>query len=92
GVRVDSTQWPTVDGLENIHAMWFTSPFDYHGVAGIPFEITNDMGLTAGGTYEVYVGDYESSSWILAGSVTESGGVLTGTMPLMSTVVITDPQ
>ncbi|MEZ4317282.1 MAG: carboxypeptidase-like regulatory domain-containing protein [Myxococcota bacterium] len=94
GARVDSTQWPTLDGLTNVHAMWFTSPFDYHAPGGIPVEIDNDMGLTAGGTFEVYVGDYESSSWILAGTVTENAGVLSGSamLPLMSTVVLADPQ
>jgi hypothetical protein len=95
GVRLDSQYWPTIDGLTNVHAVWFLEPFDYPAAnAGIPVEIDNDLGLTAGGTYEVYVGDYTTSEWILAGTVTENAGVLTGDalLPLMSTVVLTDPQ
>ena len=95
GVLVDPSIWPPLDGLTNAHAVWFTSPFDYPAAGtGIPVEIDNTFGLTAGGTYEVYVGDYTTSEWLFAGTLTESGGVLTGDaqLPLMSTVVLTDPQ
>ncbi len=95
GVRVDEQYWPTLDGLTNVHAVWFLEPFDYPAAnGGIPVEIDNDFGLDAGGTYEVYVGDYTTSEWLLAGTVTENAGVLTGAadLPLMSTVVLADPQ
>ena len=94
GVRVPSTAYPTIDGLENVIALWYVSPFDYEGpAAGIPATIDNDFGLPEGGTYEVYVGDYATSSWLPAGTVTNTGGVLSGaSLPLMSAVALTEVQ
>ncbi|MCA9566773.1 MAG: carboxypeptidase regulatory-like domain-containing protein [Myxococcales bacterium] len=93
GVFVPDAQHPPLDGLTDVVAVWFLEPFDHHAPNGLPMEIDNTFGLAEGDTVQVRVGDYASSTWLDAGTLTVSSGVLTGSarLPLLSTVVITGP-
>lgn len=92
GVFVPEADHPELDGLTGVLGVWFVGPFDHHAPNGLPMEIDNTFGLSEGDTVTVRVGDYASSTWLDAGTLTVSGDVLTGTtLPLLSTVVITQP-
>lgn len=92
GVAVPVASHPPLDGLTDVQGVWFLDPFDHHSTAGLPVEI--DHAATDGDVYRVYVGDYASSTWIDAGTLTATGGVLTGDarLPLLSTVVLSGPE
>lgn len=92
GVFVPAAAHPPLDGLENVLGVWFVGPFDHHAPNGLPVEIDNSFGLGEGDTAHLWVGDYATSEWIDAGTLTNTGDVLSGTtLPLLSTVVLTAP-
>lgn len=93
GARVPVDRFPTYDGISDVKAMWYLEPFDYPVPAGAPLEITNDFGAIDGETYRVWVGSYEASEWLDAGTLTVTAGVLTGAaeLPLISTIALSGP-
>jgi hypothetical protein len=96
GVRVDDPgdQVP-LDGISGtLLAMWYVDPFDHTAVlpGGLPIRIDDEWGLADGATLEVYVGNYEQSAWLDAGTVTAYGGSLTGaSLPNIATVILVQP-
>lgn len=94
GVRVPDGQRVPVDEPGTIIDMWYVAPFDHHATnGGLPVRFDNLWGLGEGETYEVWVGSYEDSAWLNAGTVTVSGSELVGDalLPVMSTIVLVDP-
>jgi hypothetical protein len=93
GVLVPPAAHPPLDGFTDVLAVWYVGPFDHKAPAGLPMEIDNTFGLTDGQTVQVQVGDYTTSTWLDAGTLTASGALLTGDarLPVLSTVVITGP-
>lgn len=95
GVRLPDLAFTPTDGITGTTlAMWYLSPFDHHAVdaAGLPVRIVNDFGLAEGATVQVYVGSYELSQWVDAGTATVSGADLVGaSLPLLSTVLVVQP-
>ncbi|MEN0068272.1 MAG: carboxypeptidase-like regulatory domain-containing protein [Myxococcota bacterium] len=93
GVRLTEDQWVPVDGEEGtVVAQWFLDPFDHHALVDIPMTFANDYGLKDGSTLSVIVGDYITSTWLDAGTLTVEKGELVGTvnLPVTSTVVLLD--
>ncbi len=93
GVFVPEEHHPPLDGLEQVLAVWFVGPFDHHAPDGLPIQIEGTYGLAEGEQVRVRVGDYASSSWLDAGTLTVTGTGLQGDarLPVLSTVVITGP-
>ncbi|MEZ4235226.1 MAG: hypothetical protein R3F59_03490 [Myxococcota bacterium] len=95
GVRVPEALWFPFDGVTGtVLAVWYLAPFDYHAIPteGLPVRIVDQWGLTDGDELELYVGSYEDSAWVSAGTVTASGGDLTGgALPLLSTLLLVQP-
>jgi hypothetical protein len=90
GVRVPEAAWPPIDDVTGtVLAVWHTHPFDYHAEAGLPVRIAGDLGLTEGATVHLLVGSYSDFAWVDAGTLTVTGGELTGTarLPLLSTIL-----
>ncbi len=94
GVRVDGANWPPVDREGSVVAMWYLVPFDHHATNdGLPIRFDNGpLGLTEGATYQLWVGSYSDATWVDAGQVTESGGLLEGDakLPMISTVALVE--
>jgi hypothetical protein len=70
-------------------AVWYLAPFDAKGA--LPFWIENDLGLEDG-TYQAWAADYDHQNWASAGTLTVAGDRIDsdGTLPLLSTLVITN--
>ena len=73
-------------------AQWLLSPFDHHAAAGLPVRVANTYGLADGATVRVWVGSYELSQWVDAGTLTAGSEWLEGaaTLPLVSTVLLVE--
>lgn len=54
---------------DTILSAWYLGPFDTHLEVGSTITIT-DSRITAGSTYTIYNGDYETQSWIQTASIT----------------------
>lgn len=93
GVRLTEDQFVPVDDQDgSVVAQWFLQPFDHKAVGDIPLTFANDYSLPDGSELKVIVGDYTSSSWLDAGTLTVAAGELVGTvnLPVTSTVVLLD--
>jgi hypothetical protein len=94
GVLVPEGQRVPTDGISGtVLGMWYVGPFDYHAAAGdLPARFDDQWGLTDGTTLEVYVGSYDESAWVPAGTATVAAGQITGAaLPLLSTVILVQP-
>ncbi len=94
GVRVPAADWLPMDAGGTVIDMWYVAPFDHHATNdGLPVRFDNLWGLKDGVSYEVWVGSYEDSEWLNAGSVTVSGAELSGDakLPLLSTMGLVAP-
>lgn len=91
GVRLTPDQWVPVDEEQGtVVAQWFLSPFDHKAEVDIPMAFTNNYDLPDYTELKVIVGDYTTSDWLEAGTMTVDGGALVGTvnLPVVSTVVL----
>jgi len=96
GVRIPDADFPPMDWPElgTVVAAWYIDPFDFHAASGLPFWIDNSvLALPDGETYKVYVGEYLEAEWTEVGDVTVSGSTISGsgTLPLMSAIILVDP-
>jgi hypothetical protein len=90
GVRVPQEQWPPIDDVTGtVLGVWYTHPFDYDAVGGLPVRIVGDLGLSEGSSVQLLVGSYGDFAWIDGGTLTVTGGELVGTarLPLLSTIL-----
>ena len=93
GASVPQASWVPVDGVSGtVLAMWYLGPFDTPAAStsGIPVSFDDQWSLADSTTLRVYVGDYETSRWLDAGTVTASAGHLSGdaALPVLSTVLL----
>jgi hypothetical protein len=91
GAAVPQALWVPTDGISGtVLGQWFLGPFDTPASAGLPIAFDDAWTLGDGATLRVYVGSYEASAWLDAGTVTSAGGVLSGDaeLPLLSTVLL----
>ncbi|MCA9491799.1 MAG: hypothetical protein KC621_17830, partial [Myxococcales bacterium] len=93
GAEVPEAKWMPVDDVTGtVVGMWYLGPFDTPAAstAGVPVSFDDQWSLTEGATLRVYVGSYETSRWVDAGTVTNTSGVLSGdaALPLLSTVIL----
>ena len=72
--------------------VWYMGPFDHHADPGLGVRLVNTYGDLTDRTLELWVGDYESSSWLLAGPMIEGddGLTLDGSVAVLSTMVLVD--
>jgi len=94
GVIVPEAQRVPVDGITGtVLGMWYVEPFNYAAAnGGLPARFEDAWGLADGTELEVYVGSYDESAWLPAGTATVSGGQITGAaLPLLSTVILVQP-
>ena len=72
--------------------VWYMGPFDHHADPGLGIRLVNTYGDLTDRTLELWVGDYESSSWSLAGPMIEGddGLTLDGSVSVLSTMVLID--
>ncbi|MEM6926863.1 MAG: hypothetical protein AAF602_08055, partial [Myxococcota bacterium] len=83
GVRLTEDQYVPVDDEEGtVVAQWFLEPFDHTPTVDIPMTFTNDYELADGTELRVIVGDYTTSEWLEAGTLTVTAGVLEGDVNL----------
>ncbi|MEO0600456.1 MAG: hypothetical protein AAF211_03415 [Myxococcota bacterium] len=93
GVRLTEAQHVPVDDEDGtVVAQWFLEPFDHTATVDIPMTFSNDYALADGTELRVIVGDYTTSQWLEAGTLTVTGGELEGdvNLPVTSTVVLMD--
>lgn len=88
---VDASRLP-IELNGTVLDVWYMGPFDYHTDAGMGVRVVNTYGDLTDRTLELWVGDYESSTWMLAGTMTETKDSLTldGSVSLVSTMVLMD--
>jgi len=93
GVRLEKSQWVPVDEQAgSVVAQWYLEPFDHHAKGDLPMTFSNDYKLKDGTELKVLVGDYLTSEWLEAGTLTVNAGAIEGTanLPVTSTVVLLD--
>jgi len=94
GVRVPMEDWIPVLGAGEVLDQWYLSPYHHKAInGGLPIRFENLWKLKDGESYEVWVGSYDDSAWIVAGTVTAQGGYLDGgvTIDEVSTIALVKP-
>jgi hypothetical protein len=94
GVRVPESGRVPVDGAATVIDMWYLYPFNHTATqGGLPVRFENLWALEEGTTLEVWVGSYDESAWLMAGTVTVNGAMLEGNalLPITSTVALVQP-
>lgn len=97
GVRVPVEGWLPFDGITGtVLGVWYVDPFDFVSVAptGLPARFDNEWKLPEATALDVYVGSYELSDWVSAGTATVAKGGLTlegAALPLIGTVILVQP-
>jgi len=93
GVRIPEELWVPTDGIEGtVLAQWFVDPFDYTATTPLPVRIDDEWSLADGTELEVYVGNYEQSAWLDAGTATAYAGSITGAaLSNLATVLLVQP-
>lgn len=92
-VQVPEAAWLPVEGAAEVVAMWYIGPFDAHADSPMPFQLTNELGLSPGDTVQAWAADYVAAEWVSAGEMTvsEDGALLVndGTgLPILSTLAL----
>jgi len=72
--------------------VWYMGPFDHHADPGLGVRVVNTYGDLTDRTLELWVGDYEASTWLNAGPMIEGKDSLTldGSVSIVSTMVLID--
>jgi hypothetical protein len=88
---VDASRLP-IELNGSVLDVWYMGPFDHHADPGLGVRVVNTYGDLTDRTLELWVGDYESSSWLLAGTMSEGkeGLTLDGSVSVVSTMVLLD--